>query len=121
MSHHRSTTRFQARISYPAMIWMVAAGLLLSCCGIVYAFLKHEQMLERTEIHKLQQAVAIANLNASQYRAQANAMTNRWIMRERLIAAHSELRDIERSQIIVADAPASRERLSANTELRITP
>ncbi|HIX87950.1 MAG TPA: hypothetical protein H9976_02425 [Candidatus Akkermansia intestinavium] len=116
MSRHHSTTRYQARISYPTMIWMVAVGLLLGCCGVFYAYLKHEQMLENTEIHKLQQAIAIATLNASQYRAQANALTNRWLMRERLLKAGSELRDIERSQIEVALPLRETERLTINLQ-----
>lgn len=114
MSVQHTSSRYASRITYPVLLWMIAVALLFGCCGVAYAMLKHEQVVERTEIRQIQREIALCKLNANQYRAKANALTNRWAMRDRLSQDHSDLRDISQDQIEVArrlDVPA---RMAAN-------
>lgn len=109
MAPQHSSSRYASRITYPVLLWMIAVALLFGCCGVTYAILKHQQVVERTEIRQVQREIAVCKLNANQYRAKANALTNRWAMRDRLSQDHSELRDITHDQIEIArslDTPA---------------
>ena len=72
--------------------------------GVTYSVLKNRQVAVRTETEKLRRDTALCKLNANQYRAKTNALSNRWDMRERLEQEHSQLRDIDRSQIEIARA-----------------
>ncbi len=84
------------------MVWMVAFAVIATAMGVSYAVLKNEQVAERTEINKLNREIAICRMNANQYRAKTDALTNRWAMRERLARVGSALHDIHHSQIEIA-------------------
>ena len=81
---------------------MVAFAIIASATGVSYAVLKNNQVAERTEINKLNREIALCRMNANQYNAKSDALTNRWAMRERLIQDGSELHDIRHSQIEIA-------------------
>ncbi len=99
MSQPRPAPRFANQISVSFLVWMVLFAVLLASGGVTYSVFKNSQVTVRTEIKKLRREIAVHNMNANQYRAQANALTNRWVMRARLAQDDSQLRDIERSQI----------------------
>ncbi len=99
MSQPQPAPRYANQVSFSFLVWMVLFAVLLASGGVTYSVLKNNQVAVRTEIKKLRRAVAVHNMNANQYRAQANALTNRWAMRDRLTQDGSALRDIERSQI----------------------
>lgn len=102
-------SRYPDRISFGFLIWMVVCALVVSAGGITYAMLKHDKVAISTEIDKLHREIAVCNLNANQYRANANDRTRRLPMRDRLTQDGSSLRDIDRSQIEIARrADASR-------------
>ena len=96
------SNRYPERISYTFLIWMVVCALVVSSGGITYAVLKNEQVAISTDINKLHREIAVCNMNANQYRAAANDMSNRIPLRERLAHDGSTLRDIDRSQIEIA-------------------
>ena len=91
--------RFSGRISFGFLAWMVAFAVLAAASGVTYAVLKYNQVAVRTEIDKLNREIAICRINANQYRAKTNALTNRWAMRDRLSQDGSTLQDIEPGQI----------------------
>lgn len=110
MIRKKIKSRYSERVSFGFLVWMVAFAVISTTMGVSYAVLKNEQVAERTEINKLNREIAICRMNANQYRAKTDALTNRWAMRERLIHDGSELRDIRHSQIEIAhstrqDAP----------------
>ncbi len=90
------------RVSFSFLVCMVLFAVLLAAGGVTYSVFKHEQVAVRTEINKIHRDIAEHKMNANQYRAKANALTNRWVMRARLNQDGSQLQDIERSQIEVA-------------------
>lgn len=96
------STRYPDRISFGFLIWMVVCALVVSAGGITYAVLKNEQVAISTDINKLHREIAVCNMNANQYRAGANDLTQRLAMRDRLTRDASTLRDINRSQIEIA-------------------
>ena len=97
-----TTSRYSERISFGLLSWMVAFAMIASATGVSYAVLKNNQVAERTEINKLNREIALCRMNANQYNAKSDALTNRWAMRERLIQDGSELHDIRHSQIEIA-------------------
>ena len=99
MSQPRPVSRYANQISFSFLVWMVLFAVLLASGGVTYSVIKNSQVAVRTEIKKMRREVAVHNMNANQYRAQANAQTNRWSMLSRLADDGSRLRDIERSQI----------------------
>ena len=78
--------------------------MLAAASGVTYAVLKNNQVAERTEINKLNREIAICRMNANQYRAKTNALTNRWAMRDRLSQDGSALQDIRHNQIEFAQS-----------------
>ncbi len=99
MSHPRSSTRYANQLSFSFLVWMVLFAVLIASGGVTYSVLKNEQVAVRTEIKKLRRDISLHRLNTNQYQAQANEMTNRWAMRERLVKDGSLLRDIQTGQI----------------------
>lgn len=97
-------SRYASRISFSFLVWMVVFAILAASGGVTYSVLKNRQVAVRTETEKLRRDTALCHLNANQYRSKASALTNRWDMRDRLAQEHSELRDIDRSQIEIARA-----------------
>ena len=97
-------SRYSSRISFSFLVWMVVFAILAASGGVTYSVLKNRQVAVRTETEKLRRDTALCNMNANQYRSKANALTNRWDMRERLEQDKSQLRDIDRSQIEIARA-----------------
>ena len=97
-------SRYASRISFAFLVWMVVFAILAATGGVTYSVLKNRQVAVRTETEKLRRDTALCHLNANQYRAKTNALSNRWDMRERLEQEHSQLRDIDRSQIEIARA-----------------
>lgn len=95
----RTSSRYSGRISFGFLAWMVALAILASAGGVTYAVLKYNQVAVRTEINKLNREIAVCRINANQYRAKANALTNPWTMCDRLRKSGSELADIERIEI----------------------
>ncbi len=102
MSCPRSTSRYANQVSFTFLVWMVVFAVLLATGGVTYSVLKNSQVSVRTEINKIHRAIAVHNMNSNQYRAKANAQTNRWVMRARLNQDGSQLQDIDRSQIETA-------------------
>ena len=102
MPPHTNTSRYADRISHSFLLWMVAFAIIVSAGGITYALFKNDQVAVRTEINNLNREIAVSNMNTNQHRAKANALTNRWAMRDRLSQDRSTLRDIDRSQIQLA-------------------
>ena len=96
------TSRFSERVSFGFLFWMFALAVLASASGVAYAVLKYNQVAVRTEIDKLNREIAVCRMNANQYRAKTNALTNRWAMRDRLSQDGSTLQDIRHSQIEIA-------------------
>lgn len=96
------SSRYDSRVSFGFLVWMVALAVLAAGSGVTYAVLKYNQVAERTEINKLNREIAVCRMNASQYRAKTDALTNRWAMRDRLSQDGSHLRDILHSQIEIA-------------------
>lgn len=114
MSNNSGTSsRYSQRVSFAVLVWMVLFATLACAVGVTYAVLKNEQVAVRTEISKLQRETAVCRMNANQYRAKTNALTNRWAMRDRLSQDGSTLRDIERSQIEIARSRHDADRLSS--------
>ena len=105
MSQPHPAPRYANPVSFVFLVWMVLFAVLLATGGVTYSVIKNNQVAVRTEIKKLRRAVAVHHMNANQYRAQANALTNRWALRDRLAQDGSLLRDIERSQIEDARMP----------------
>ena len=97
-----AAARFSGRISFGFLAWMVAFAMLAAASGVTYAVLKNNQVAVRTEINKLNREIAVCRMNANQYRAKTNALTNRWAMRDRLSQDGSTLQDIRHSQIEIA-------------------
>lgn len=102
MASTSSSPRYSGQISFGFLVFMVALAVLVSACGITYAVFKHQQVGLNTEISNLRREIAIADMNANQYRAKTNALTNRWQMLARLKQDGSELHSIERNQIEMA-------------------
>ncbi len=114
MSNNTGTSsRYSQRVNFAVLVWMVVFAVLACAGGVTYAVLKNEQVAVRTEISKLQRETAICRMNANQYRAKTNALTNRWAMRDRLSQDGSTLRDIERSQIEIARSRRDADRYTA--------
>ncbi len=101
-SQPRLASRYANQVSFSFLVWMVLFAVILASGGVTYSVLKNKQVAVRTEIKKLRGEVAIHTLSANQYRALANAQTDRLKMCKRLDEDHSQLRDIERSQIETA-------------------
>ena len=100
MSHNRKpSSRYAGRISIAFLLWMIAFATISATCGVTYAYFKNQQVAVKTEINKLQREIAICRMNTNQYLAKANAQTNRWAMRSRLLSDNSSLREISRHQI----------------------
>ena len=106
-------SRFTERISFGFLFWMFALAVLASASGVAYAVLKYNQVAVRTEIDKLNREIAICRMNANQYRAKTNALTNRWAMRDRLSQDGSTLQDIRHSQIEIARTTQNDKRLKS--------
>ena len=102
MPPNTTSTRYADQVSFSFLIWLVLFAALVSAGGITYALLKNDQVAVRTEINNLHREIAVCNMNTNQNNAKANALTNRWAMRDRLNQDHSTLRDIDRSQIELA-------------------
>ena len=102
MSSSLKTSRYTNRVSFSFLVWMVVFAILVSAGGVTYALFKNDQVAVRTEINNLNREIAVSNMNTNQHRAKANALTNRWAMRDRLSQDRSTLRDIDRSQIELA-------------------
>ncbi len=102
MASIHSSSRCANQVSFTFLVCMVLFAVLLAAGGVTYSVFKHEQVTVRTEINNIHRAIAEHKMNANQYRAKANALTNRWAMRSRLNLDGSQLQDIERSQIEVA-------------------
>ncbi len=94
--------RYSARVGFGLLVWMVAFAVIAAAMGVTYAVLKNGQVAESTEISKLNREIAICHMNANQYRAKTDALTNRWAMRDRLSQNGSTLRDIQHNQIEIA-------------------
>ena len=94
--------RYSKRVSFGLLVWMVAFAVITAAMGVTYAALKNDQVSERTEVNKLNREIAVCHMNANQYRAKTDALTNRWAMRDKLIRDGSALRDIQHSQIEIA-------------------
>ncbi len=94
--------RYSKRVSFGLLVWMVAFAVITAAMGVSYAALKNDQVSERTEINKLNREIAVCHVNANQYRAKTDALTNRWAIREKLARDGSALRDIRHSQIEIA-------------------
>lgn len=105
-----SASRFSGRISFGFLAWMVAFAMLATAGGVTYAVLKNSQVAVRTEINKLNREIAVCRMNANQYRAKTDALTNRWAMRDRLSQDGSTLHDIRHSQIEIARSLQSESR-----------
>ena len=105
-------TRYSGRISFGLLAWMVASAIIAASAGVSYAVLKNSQVAEHTEIEKINREIAICRLNTNQYRAKADALTNRWAMRDRLNQDGSSLRDITHDQVELARS--TRETASIN-------
>ena len=105
------SSRYSGRVSFGFLAWMVAFAVLAAASGITYAVLKNSQVTVRTEINKLNREIAVCRMNANQYRAKTDALTNRWAMRDRLSQDGSELRDIRHNQIEIARSSATESRL----------
>ncbi|MDO5472132.1 MAG: hypothetical protein Q4F35_02240 [Akkermansia sp.] len=95
----KTSSRYSGRVSLIFLLWMILFGAITSGCGVTYAYFKNQQVAVKTEINKLQQEISDCRMNANQYRAKANAQTNRWAMRSRLQFDNSALREISRDQI----------------------
>lgn len=102
LTSHESSSRYSGRVSFGLLAWMVALAVLAAACGVTYATLKYNQVAVRTEINKLNREIAVCRMNANQYRAKTDALTNRWAMRDRLSQDGSTLRDIRHNQIEIA-------------------
>lgn len=111
--HPGTSSRYSQRVHFVVLLWMVLFAVLTCAGGVTYAVYKNKQVAVRTEINKLQRETAVCRMNANQYRAKANALTNRWAMRDRLSQDGSTLRDIERSQIEIARTRRDMDRISA--------
>ena len=96
------SSRYDSRVSFGFLAWMVVFAVLAAASGVTYAVLKYNQVAVRTEINKLNREIAVCRMNASQYRAKTDALTNRWAMLDRLSQDGSTLRDIRHSQIEIA-------------------
>ncbi len=92
-------TRYSGRVSFGLLTWIVASAVIAASAGVSYAVLKSNQVAERTELEKINREIAICRLNTNQYRAKADALTNRWAMLDRLNQDGSSLRDITHDQI----------------------
>lgn len=90
------------RVSLSFLVGMVIFAIITSSGGITYALFTNQQVLVRTDISQIKSQVSACTLNTSQLQAKTDSMTNRWVMRDRLIADHSTLRNIDRSQIELA-------------------
>lgn len=101
-SSSSAASRFSGRISFGFLAWMVAFAVLAAASGVTYAVLKNSQVAVRTEISKLNREITVCRMNANQYRAKTNALTNRWAMRDRLSQDGSTLHDIRHNQIEIA-------------------
>lgn len=110
-SSSSAASRFSGRISFGFLAWMVALAVLAAASGVTYAVLKNNQVAERTEINKLNREIAVCRMNANQYRAKTNALTNRWAMRDRLSQDGSSLHDIRHNQIEIARTTQSENRI----------
>ena len=102
MSPSLNTSRYAHRVSFSFLVWMVVFAILVSAGGVTYALFKNDQVAVRTEINNLNREIAVSNMNTNQHRSKANALTNRWAMRDRLSQDRSTLRDIDRNQIELA-------------------
>lgn len=107
----RTSSRYSGRISFGFLAWMVVFAILASASGVTYAVLKYNQVAVRTEINKLNREIAVCRMNANQYRAKTNALTNRWAMRDRLSQDGSKLKDIAPEQIEIARTTAETNRI----------
>ena len=107
------SSRYDNRVSFGFLVWMVVLAVLAAASGVTYAVLKYNQVAVRTEINKLNREIAVCRMNANQYRAKTDALTNRWAMRDRLSQDGSELRDILHSQIEIARSTRAAERISS--------
>ena len=106
-------SRFSGRISFGFLFWMFALAVLAAASGVAYAVLKNNQVAVRTEIDKLNREIAVCRMNANQYRAKTNALTNRWAMRDRLSQDGSTLQDIRHSQIEIARTTQGNNRIKS--------
>ena len=102
LSAFSRSSRFSGRVSFGLLAWMVALAVLAAAGGVSYAVLKYNQVAVRTDIEKCNRETAVCRMNANQYRAKTDALTNRWAMRDRLSQDGSTLRDIRHNQIEIA-------------------
>ena len=112
----RHYSRFYGRVSFGFLVWMVTLAVLAAASGVTYAVLKYNQVAVRTEISKLNREIAVCRMNANQYRAKTDAMTNRWAMRDRLQQDGSTLRDITHNQIEIARSARTEARLRSTAK-----
>ena len=108
-----TATRFSGRISFGFLAWMVTLAVLAAASGVTYAVLKNNQVAVRTEINKLNREIAICRMNANQYRAKTNALTNCWAMRDRLNQDGSTLKEITPQQIEIARSTQGENRIKS--------
>ena len=104
-------SRYYGQVSFGFLAWMVALAVLAAASGVTYAVLKNSQVAVRTEINKLNREIAVCRMNANQYRAKTDALTNRWAMLDRLSQDGSTLRDIRHSQIEIARSTQAEARI----------
>ncbi len=116
MAPSHSTSRYANQVSFTFLVCMVLFAVLLATGGVAYSVFKHEQVTVRTEINNIHRAIAEHKMNANQYRAKSNALTNRWVMRARLNQDGSMLQDIERSQIESARRLSRRDAMQATAQ-----
>lgn len=110
----QNSKRYAGQVSFRFLFFMVALVLLVSSCGIAYASIKNKQVGRMTEIDTLHRDIAACNMSANQYRAKTNALMNRWAILDRLSQDGSDLHDIDRNQIEMAQRDDSGI-LTANT------
>ncbi len=101
-TNYKRKKRYSRRISFGTLVWMVMFAVIAAGLGVLYAVLKNDQVAVQTEISKLNRESAICRMNANQYKARTDALTNRWAMRDRLLQDGSDLRDIRHEQIEIA-------------------
>ncbi len=106
-------SRYSGRVSFGLLAWMVASAVIAAGAGVTYAILNSDQVAERTELNKINREIAVCRLNANQYRAKADALTNYWVMRDSLSQSGSALRDITHEQIELARSTRSTTALSS--------
>lgn len=101
MNSTMSSRKFQHRISFGFLMWMIVLATLLSGSGVYYAILKNSQLGVSREIDRMRDEIAALDLARDQYKAKVSMRTNRWAIRDRLAQDRSALVEIDPSQIEV--------------------